>query len=215
VRLLPHRRGTRFVLPADGRVLPRCRRHSEPAMNEIYEGGLPRVRTLELAVLALAAVAAVTGCSRHESHVEALPVTVQAVAGGSGEGGVRYSASIRPNAQVDLAFKVGGYIDQILQVKGVDGRARNVQDGDFVRRGTVLARVRDREHADGLAQARASLSQAKADFDRVSQLYENKSVSKADYDAAYARFTSSRAQEDQAAQSLADCTLRAPMDGQV
>ena len=167
------------------------------------------MRTMSIAVLAFAA----SGCGHETPKAPPLPVTVQAVAGGSGEAGARYTASIRPSTQVDLAFKVPGYIDRILQVRGVDGRPRNVQDGDFVRRGTVLARVRDREHMDALAQARATLSQAKADFDRVSQLYENRSVSKADYDAAYAKFTANRAQEDQAAQSLADCSLRAPLDG--
>jgi RND family efflux transporter MFP subunit len=173
---------------------------------------MPPVRQSKFTALALAVL---SGCS-HEAHRSApLPVTVQAVAGGPGENGARYTASIRPSAQVDLAFKVGGYIDQILQVRGVDGRPRNVQDGDQVRRGTVLARVRDREHVDALAQARAALSQAKADFDRVSQLYENRSVSKSDYDAAYTRYTSSRAQEDQAVQSLADCSLHAPLDGYV
>ena len=170
------------------------------------------MRTLSLAAFILAVL---PGCGPKESHAPPLPVTVQSVAGGPGETGVRYTASIRPSAQVDVAFKVSGYIDQITQVKGVDGRPRNLQDGDVVRRGAILARVRDREYADALAQARAALSQAKADFDRISQLYENRSVSKADYDAAYAKFTANRAQEDQAAQSFADCSLRAPLDGHV
>jgi multidrug efflux system membrane fusion protein len=40
-------------------------------------------------------------------------------------------------------------------------------------------------------------------------------VSKADYDAAFARYTASRAQEDQAEQTVADCALKAPLDGYV
>lgn len=170
------------------------------------------MRTLRLAPLVLVVL---LGCGHQKSQAPPLPVTVQVVAGGPGETGARYSASIRPSAQVDLAFKVGGYIDQILQVRGVDGKPRNVQDGDYVRGGTVLARVRDREYVDALAQAKAALSQAKADFDRAAQLYENRSVSKADYDAAYAKYTADRAQEDQAAQSVADCSLRAPFDGHI
>ena len=153
------------------------------------------------------------GCGGEAPPPPPLPVTVHVVAGDGTSGGPRYSASIRPDVQVDVAFKVGGYVDEILQVRGADGRLRNVQDGDVVRRGTVLARVRDREYRDAVAQAQASLGQAKADFDRVSQLYENRSVSKADYDAAYARYTASQAQHDQATLALSDCTLRAPMDG--
>ncbi|HKW60550.1 MAG TPA: efflux RND transporter periplasmic adaptor subunit [Candidatus Dormibacteraeota bacterium] len=144
-----------------------------------------------------------------------LPVTVQVVSGGAGGGGVHYSASIRPDVQVDVAFKVSGYVEQITQVRGADGRMRNLQDGDYVHRGSVLARIRDREYRDAVAQAEAALTQAKADFDRVSQLFENRSASKADYDAAYAKYQASTAQHDQATQSLNDCSVRAPLDGYV
>jgi multidrug efflux system membrane fusion protein len=144
-----------------------------------------------------------------------LPVTVQQVAETDGAGGSHYSASITPDVQVDVAFKVSGYVDRLLQVRGADGRMRNVQDGDVVRRGTVLARIREREYQDALAEANAALTKSKADFDRTAQLYENRSVSKADYDAAYAKYQADQAHHDQAAQSLADCSLRAPLDGYV
>jgi multidrug efflux system membrane fusion protein len=153
------------------------------------------------------------GCGGEVPPAPPLPVTVHAVASGGGAGGLRYSASVRPDVQVDVAFKVSGYIDQVLQVRGADGRLRAIQDGDYVRRGTVLARVRDNEYRDAAAQTQASLTQAKADFDRVSQMFESRSASKADYDAAYARYTAAQAQHDQAEIALADCALRAPMDG--
>ena len=64
-----------------------------------------------------------------------------------------------------------------------------------------------------MSDAEASLRQAQADFERTSQLYENRSVSKAEYDAAYARYTARRARQSQAAVSLSDATLRSPIDG--
>ena len=154
-----------------------------------------------------------TACGSKPVDPPPLPVTVQVVSGGGGAGGVRYSASIRPDVQVDVAFKVSGYVEEIAQVRGADGRTRNLQDGDYVRRGALLARIRDREYRDAVAQAEAGLTQAKADFDRVAQLFENRSASKADYDAAYAKYQANQAQYDQATQSLNDCTLRAPLDG--
>jgi multidrug efflux system membrane fusion protein len=162
-----------------------------------------------------ALVAGLDACHSPQQESVQLPVTVQPVSGFGTGTGLRYSAAIRPDVQVDVAFKVSGYIEAILQVRGADGRMRNVQDGDVVTRGTVLARVRDREYRDALAQAQATLTQAKADFDRVSQLFENRSVSKADYDAAYAKYTAGQAQHDQAELALSDCTLRAPMSGYV
>lgn len=162
------------------------------------------------------AQATLVACSKQE-HPEAapLPVTITTVAGGISAGGQRYSAALVPDAQVDVAFKVSGYVEQIRQVQGADGRMRNLQDGDRVTRGMVLARIRVREYADAVTQAQAALTKSKADFQRVTQLYENRSSSKADYDAAYARYRADQAELDRAEQSLADCAIVAPFDGYV
>lgn len=170
-----------------------------------------RFKSLLLALLPLAG--ACHGPAAPERP--ALPVTIQVVAGGSAPGGARYSAAITPDAQVDVAFKVSGYAEQLLQVRGADGRMRNVQDGDRVTRGTVLARIRTREYGDAVIQAQAALDKSKADFERAAQLYENRSASKADYDAAYARYQADQAEHDRAVQALTDCTLTAPRDGYV
>lgn len=167
-----------------------------------------RTQTVVLGMMLLAAC-------RHEKAAESapLPVTVTRVAGSSGSGGARYSASLTPDVEVDAAFKVNGYVEHILQVRGADGRLRNVQDGDYVTRGTVLARIRTREYQDAEIQAAAALTRSKADFDRTAQLFENRSVAKADYDAAYARFQADQAEHDRAVQSLNDCALVAVLDG--
>jgi RND family efflux transporter MFP subunit len=143
-----------------------------------------------------------------------LPVTVAAIGtAGDGVSETRYGGSIKADASVDVAFRVSGVVDEVAQVRGADGRMRNLQDGDEVRRGQPLARLRQSEFRDQVSDADASLHQAEADYERAAQLYENRSVSKADYDAAYARFTASRARQSQAAISMADATLRAPIDG--
>jgi RND family efflux transporter MFP subunit len=138
------------------------------------------------------------------------------VTGGGGPahpGATRYSGAIEADESVDLAFRVSGIVDAITQVRGADGRLRAIQDGDFVRKGQVLARLRQVEHRDQVADADAALRQAHADYERASQLYENRSISKAEYDAAYARYTASQARRSQAAVALGDATLRAPLDG--
>lgn len=42
------------------------------------------------------------------------PVVVRAVEEYAGGGEMRYSANIQPYAQVELAFRVGGYVVEIL-----------------------------------------------------------------------------------------------------
>jgi multidrug efflux system membrane fusion protein len=145
--------------------------------------------------------------------VPALPVTVAVVGSGTGLDEVRYSGAIKADESVDVAFRVSGIVDAITQVRGADGRMRAIQDGDRVHRGMVLARLRQQEFRDQLADADAALRQALADYERAAQLYENRSISKAEYDAAYARRTATQARRSQANIALSDATLRAPLDG--
>jgi multidrug efflux system membrane fusion protein len=141
-------------------------------------------------------------------------VTVAQVGGTPDDpGAVRYSGAIKADESVDLAFRVSGIVEAITQVQGADGRLRAIQDGDQVRKGQVLARLRQIEFRDQVADADAALGQARADYERASQLYENRSTSRAEYDAAYARYTAAQARRSQAAVSLGDATLRAPLDG--
>ena len=143
-----------------------------------------------------------------------VPVTVAEIGRSpDGAGQTRYSGAIQADASVDVAFRLSGVVEEITQVRGADGRMRALQDGDVVRRGEVLARLRQNEFRDQLSDADANMRQAQADYERASQLYENRSVSKAEYDAAYARYTAGRAKQSQAAISLADATLRAPLNG--
>jgi multidrug efflux system membrane fusion protein len=144
-------------------------------------------------------------------------------------GGVRYSANIAAYSQVDLAFKSGGYIAEIRQVRGADGRMRDVGEGDWVAKGTVLAVVRRDDYEHQLAQARAQLAraqaareQAKLAYDRTSILYSNQAATKPEYDSAKAQNDSTEADVRnaeagiaQAETALNDCSLRAPFDAWV
>jgi RND family efflux transporter MFP subunit len=158
-----------------------------------------------------------------------IPVTVAAVEQYSGPEAVSYSASIVPYVQVPLAFKSAGYVTSILQRKGADGRTRNIQQGDFVKKDTVLATVRQedyqhtvQQYAGQLEQAKASATKAQEDFARSSALYKANALTQSDYDAAKAQLDSSQGTVttaqgalSQAQQALADCDLRAPIDSTV
>ena len=74
----------------------------------------------------------------------------------------RYSATIAPIAQIDLAFKSAGLIEKIYQVRGADGRMRNVQAGDKVGPDTELALVRTTDYQQRVDQAAAKFTQSEA-----------------------------------------------------
>lgn len=104
------------------------------------------------------------GCHEKTATAEtaAVSVKVKTVEQNPINKGVRYSANIEPAKQVELAFRVGGYVDGLWQVRGVDGRMRDVQEGDIVAKGTMLARVRQSEYAVKVNQAESQVSEAKS-----------------------------------------------------
>ena len=130
----------------------------------------------------------------------------------------RYSATLEPDSTVEMAFKVDGYVESLLKVGG-----RNVQAGDFVAKGAVLARVRQSDYRAGLDASRAQalqsaeglkvatwqLSQVEAiytkaslDAERATALYQEKALTKPDYDAARAQLDSTRAQVEAARKNV-------------
>jgi RND family efflux transporter MFP subunit len=171
------------------------------------------------------------GCGNESKPAEkaSTPVTVAAVEQYSGNEPVNYSASLVPYTQVSLSFKSAGYVTSILQRKGADGRQRNIQQGDYVKKGTVLATVREADYQHSVEQYAGQVEQAKAgavkatqDFDRASALYAANALTQPDYDAAKAQndsaqgtLTTAQAMLSQANQALADCELRAPEDGTI
>jgi len=75
----------------------------------------------------------------------------------SQDNGIRYSLSLFPFRQADLSFKSPGIVERILEVRGLDGRMREVTMGDAVSAGTELAHVRSSDYQQKSDQANASL----------------------------------------------------------
>jgi RND family efflux transporter MFP subunit len=178
-----------------------------------------------------AVMAAVSGCQEPTRAAAKSPVPVRLadVTLYSASDGLRYSASVLPFAQTSLAFKSPGYVTGIKQVVGADGRRRDIDTGDYVNRGTILAHIRYQDLKDQLDAAAAALKQAEAqqldaaqDYQRAKALYATQSLTKPDFDQAQARFDSTRASVNQARANLQqaqlafnDADLKAPFSGYV
>jgi RND family efflux transporter MFP subunit len=184
--------------------------------------------TLRETIAMAVAVVVAPACNHGRGDEQpARPVRVETIQRVAATGGLRYSASIQPYEQVALAFKVGGYVEAILQRPGVDGRPRNAQQGDVVTRGTLLARIARADYrekvnyaASQAADAEARLVKARADAARGEALYQAEALTRPDYDATTAALASAtasadgaRAQLESARISLADASLAAPSDG--
>ena len=181
-------------------------------------------------LLGLAGLLAASGC-RQEAAVERPPTPVRAALVEMIDAGTNntYSANIQPYQQVDLSFKSSGYLASIKQVKDADGHIRNIDQGDYVKKGTVLAVVQEDDFKQKLDQANASLARSQAEheravlsFGRISKLYAAGAATKPDYDDTNAQVEStaaavanSQAQVAEAKIALGYCELTAPFDSWV
>lgn len=182
--------------------------------------------------VALIAAAALftTGC-RATKPIEQPPQGVHAVviqAAQNTTDGLRFSAVVTPYAQVPLAFRVPGYVTALKQVRG-EGGIRDINEGDSVTKGAVLARIRSAEYEDKVHQASSEVEAAKAaavkaqfDWERAKRLYEAQSITKPEFEAAQAQYDSTQAQvraaeaqTSEAKVSLGDTTLVAPFNGDI
>lgn len=189
-------------------------------------------QTLTL-ITALALIALTIGCKTKAQEKTVKPVKVKTVETHSGTSSVRYSASIRPSSQVEMSFKVGGYVEAI---KSADGR--HIQAGDVVMKGAVLAGLRQSDYAAKVNEARsqtgearstldtnnaqlkeaitavetsraqlkdseAALTRARLDFERAEALFATQSITKPDYDAAKEKFQVNTAKFEAAKAQLA------------
>src|SRR6266446_10472468 len=170
---------------------------------------IPRHRlNTPLALIVVSVTGLLGGCS-HESQIPSqLPRAVRlatvAAPQMTGET-LRYSASILPYAQVDLMFRSSGYVTNVTQVRGADGRTRDIGTGDYAEQGIKLAHIRREDLQNQVAQAQAQLDQATAqhtkadqDFQRARALYSTQSLTKPDYDQSQAAFNATQAAMDNA-----------------
>jgi len=148
-----------------------------------------------LTLMSLVLLSVMLGCGKGQTNEKPpKPVKVKAVETHSTGSSVRYSASIRPAAQVEVAFKVGGYVDAISQVRDATGQWHHLQAGDVVRQGTVLARLRQSDYMAKVNEARSQHGEARSALDtnnaQLKEAIENVETSRAqmkDAQASYER----------------------------
>lgn len=136
--------------------------------------------------------------------------------------------------EVPQTYSVEGVVEAVRQSTvsaQISGRIKevNFDVGDTVRKGQIILRIDEREAEQALAgsqaqvmQAQAALTQAKANYERSVQLFEQKYISqsaldkaKADYDMAKAQAAASEAGESQSALARGYAAVLAPFGGVV
>ena len=147
-----------------------------------------------------------------------LPVTVEKVSRRTITQVVTATGKIQPEVQVKISPEVSGEIV-----------ALPVKEGDRVKKGDILLKIkpdvyvaqRD-QYSAMLQQTKAQLSKSEPDFKRIESLFKKGLASESDFDqarsayeASTASYAQARASLDQAEENLRKTTVLSPMDGTV
>jgi RND family efflux transporter MFP subunit len=150
---------------------------------------------------------------------EQLPPVAPAVTADRGAGGpMRTTGTTYPLDRAEVSPDMSGIIESVA-----------VEEGDQVKKGQVLYRMRTRSLNLGVEQAAAqlrsaevALSAAKVEHDRMQRLLAQKATEqaqydrvKAQYDAAAVGVEQARVALAQARRGLSDASVRSPIDGVV
>ena len=189
----------------------------------------------------LALLAAVSGCQREIQPP--LPIAVQTISLKREvvSSGMRFTATVREQQRIELSFKVRGTLAMMLQVPGLNGKQRDLHEGDEVPadQASQLARLEDSDYrrqvnaaSDRLAQAQArqrateaTVTAIRANFDRMKALRQREAVTQQAFEDVQARRDSSQAELEgvsrevsgakvalqQAEDDLKNCALSVPI----
>lgn len=110
----------------------------------------------------------------------------------------------QPFRTTELSFRVSGPIDRL-----------DVYAGNYYRRGDIIAEIDPRDYRIRRERAEAVYRQAKAEYERISALYQKNNLSASTYEKARAEYTSAKTAFDTAVNELEDTRLVAPFNGYV
>lgn len=117
---------------------------------------------------------------------------------------VTFPGKVQASSDINLSFRISGPITRI-----------HVKDGEFVKKGQVLAEMDSRDYGIQFSATEAEYKQIKGEAERVIRLYEKGSVAENDYDKAVSGLQQITAKYNAHKNALADTKLTAPFDGYI
>ena len=115
-----------------------------------------------------------------------------------------YTFISQPYRLSELSFRVGGLV-----------HAFDVQQGQFFRKGQLIAAIDERDFVIQKQRTEALYRQAEVDYARISSLYAKDNISGLNYEQAKANYERTKADYEAAVNAWEDSRLYAPFDGYV
>ena len=142
--------------------------------------------------------------SAEEEEVVAVPVELAVVSRRSIAAYYKAASVIEADRLVDLVTKVQGRVQRV-----------NVEEGDWVDRGQILAELQNDREKVQLKQAELRLQEQQRQLDRNAAMLEQNLISDQEYDAVKNAFELAETERDLARIAVEETRVRAPFSGQI
>lgn len=115
-----------------------------------------------------------------------------------------YLATIEPETESVLSFQVAGNVEAVYVI-----------EGQFVKKGTLLAHLSAGHLSNVYSSVKAEYNQVYDTYKRMEQLYKSNSLAEIKFIEIKSKLQQAKAQFQSAQKDIADCSLYAPFDGVV
>jgi len=154
---------------------------------------------------ALAALLIVASCGKKEEQAPApgpMPFPVQTVAKQDATVYEEYTANLEGRQNVEIRPKVSGFIQKIY-----------VDEGQVVRKGQLLFKLETQTLNQDAAAAKANVTAAQVEVDRLKPLVDRKIISNVQLETAKAKLAQAKATYSSVAANINYGTIVSPVDG--
>ncbi|HOJ37306.1 MAG TPA: efflux RND transporter periplasmic adaptor subunit [Ignavibacteriales bacterium] len=138
------------------------------------------------------------------TKLDYIPVSVFTVKTGDIKEDISFIATAYPNKEVNIATEVAGKVIKV-----------NFTEGTFVKAGDVLVQIDDQLKQSAYENAKALFDKAEKDLQRNKELYNSKSISDAQMEAAELNYYNAKNQLKIAQKLLKDTKIIAPFSGYI
>ncbi len=135
---------------------------------------------------------------------EGVPVEVVRVVVGEISSYILLSSTIETESRVEVFSQLAGLVDEV-----------KVEEGDRVRKGSILARLNDDEYSLDEAKAEVSFHKLEVDFKRIEKMYQDDLISVEEYENARYELRQAELEWEKARLLLKYTRIEAPISGVV
>ena len=183
---------------------------NRPTWTQLKEVRTFNMRILVVILTSILFSVTLTGCGESKSHateekaVVLVPVQADQVAVGSIDAAYGSTAVLEAAEEASVAARQSGVVVEI-----------QVEEGDFVEEGQVLAQLETDQLQLRAKQAQANLKQLANEMQRMKRMHKQNMVSADAYERVQFEFEAQKARTELAELNLEHATIRAPISGVV